>query len=95
MGLGGAVKIFSQTITYLINDKAVYRTAPATPCLLISVYLKNVGQFFGNFKEKIETTNNHLIAITKSFNKVAGNVLYIVLFCFFHLFSRDRNVQRH
>ena len=38
MGRGGAVKIFSQTmiqsLNQLISDKAVYRTAPATPGLL-------------------------------------------------------------
>ena len=39
MGRGGAVKILSQTMTQLMNqsvsDKAVYRTAPAAPGLLI------------------------------------------------------------
>ena len=33
----------SQSLTYLINDKAVYRTAPATPGQLIIVYEKTVG----------------------------------------------------
>ena len=30
-----ALNIFPQTISYLISDEAVYRTAPATPGLLI------------------------------------------------------------
>ena len=38
MGCGGAVQIFSQTMSdslnQLISDEAVYRTAPATPGLL-------------------------------------------------------------
>ena len=39
LGRGGAVKIFSQTMSHLMNDKAVYRTAPATPGLLITALL--------------------------------------------------------
>ena len=48
-GIDSALNIFPQTIaqslTYL-NDKAVYRTAPATPRLLITALLINVFFFF-------------------------------------------------
>ena len=42
LGRGGAVNIFSQTISEFMNqsvsDVAVYRTAPATPGLLTRTY---------------------------------------------------------
>ena len=35
-GIDSALNIFPQTITFLLNHEAVYRTAPATPGLLIT-----------------------------------------------------------
>ena len=37
-GINSVLKILNETITYSINDKGVYRTAPATPGLRMIIF---------------------------------------------------------
>ena len=54
MGLRGTINIFSQsTLNELFNNKAVYRTAPATPGISISSTKQNIGKLLKIDGEKI------------------------------------------